>query len=209
MVKIELNKKLEVGGSLKPISFQVSLASNAILGISGPSGCGKTSILKLIAGLMPADELVVELNGRIIRDAKQGLDCPLYEQSISMLFQSVELLPHLSVEEHVKWINPSESGKSLEASLKTLGLLELSKQKPNRLSGGQQQRLGLLMCLLTQPELLLLDEPFSAQDENNRQAMLKLIQVFQERKSFPVILVSHQQEWLSKNCSSIQQLDPL
>ena len=209
MVKIELNKNLEVGGSLKPISFQVSLASNAILGISGPSGCGKTSILKLIAGLMPADELVVELNGRIIRDAKQGLDCPLYEQSISMLFQSVELLPHLSVEEHVKWINPSEPGKSLEASLKTLGLLELSKQKPNRLSGGQQQRLGLLMCLLTQPELLLLDEPFSAQDENNRQAMLKLIQVFQKRKPFPVILVSHQQEWLSKNCSSIQQLDPL
>ncbi len=209
MVKIELNKKLEVGGSLKPISFQVSLAPNAILGISGPSGCGKTSILKLIAGLMSADELVVELNGRIIRDTKQGLDCPLYGQSISMLFQSVELLPHLSVEEHVKWINPSESGKSLEASLKTLGLLELSKQKPNRLSGGQQQRLGLLMCLLTQPELLLLDEPFSAQDENNRQAMLKLIQVFQERKSFPVILVSHQQEWLSKNCSSIQQLDPL
>ncbi len=209
MVKIELNKKLEVGGSLKPISFQASLAPNAILGISGPSGCGKTSILKLIAGLMPADKLMVELNGRCIRDSQHGIDCPLNEQSISMLFQSVELLPHLSVEEHVKWINSSEPGKSIEASLKMLGLLELSKQRPNRLSGGQQQRLGLLMCLLTQPELLLLDEPFSAQDDNNRQAMIKLIQVFQERKPFPVILVSHQQEWLSKNCSSIQQLDPL
>ena len=209
MVKIELNKKLEVGGSLKPLSFQASLAPNAILGISGPSGCGKTSILKLIAGLMPADELVVELNGRCIRDTKQGIDSPLNKQSISMLFQSVELLPHLSVEEHVKWVNPSEPIKSLEASLSALGLLELSKQRPNRLSGGQQQRLGLLMCLLTHPDLLLLDEPFSAQDENNRQAMMKLIKGFQGRKPFPVILVSHQQEWLSKNCTSVQQLEPL
>lgn len=209
MVKIELNKQLEVGGSLRPLSFQASLAPNAILGISGPSGCGKTSILKLIAGLMPADELVVELNGRCIRDAQQGIDSPLNEQSISMLFQSVELLPHLSVEEHVKWVNPSELTKPLEASLSALGLLGLSKQRPDRLSGGQQQRLGLLMCLLTQPDLLLLDEPFSAQDENNRQAMMKLIQGFQERKPFPVILVSHQQEWLFKNCSSVQQLDPL
>ncbi len=152
----------------KKILDQVSLSleTGKITTILGPSGCGKTTLLRAIAGIEPIYQGEIRAKNTIL--SKKGVLIPTEKRNIGFVFQNYALFPHMTISEniifalqHIPW------KKRKEEALKRLELAELSRYKtayPHMLSGGEQQRVALTRCLAKQPDIILLDEPFSSLD---------------------------------------------
>jgi NitT/TauT family transport system ATP-binding protein len=157
----------------------------------GPSGCGKSSLLLAIAGLQPAIAGDVRLNGRAITEP---------QPSVSLVFQGPALLPWLTVAQNVAWglhlrrmprLSKAESRSRVADALISVGLAGRERAYPHQLSGGMAQRVSLARALVRQPELLLLDEPFSALDAVTRRSMQDLLTGAIARYQTAVLLVTH------------------
>lgn len=167
----------------------------------GPSGSGKTLTLKAIAGLLRPDRGHIRVNGRTLFDSSSGVDVPTRRRNIGFLFQDYALFPHLSVRENVAFgIKPlfrplSESARNkVDDILHVFGLADLAGMFPLDISGGQRQRTALARCLVREPEILLLDEPFSALDQPLRVRMRQeLAQVLHAFRT-PLVMVTHDTE---------------
>jgi putative spermidine/putrescine transport system ATP-binding protein len=164
----------------------------------GPSGCGKTTLLRIIAGLLPLDKGTVAWLGTDITQQ------PAEKRNIGMVFQSAALFPHLTVSQNIAYgmklrRKPQvEIDKRVEELLNVVKLSGLGNRGVNNLSGGQRQRVAIARALATEPELFLLDEPFSALDVPLREALQVEIAALQKRLNITTILVTHdRQEALS------------
>ncbi|MBA3389749.1 MAG: ABC transporter ATP-binding protein, partial [Rubrobacter sp.] len=135
-----------------------------ILALLGPSGCGKTTALRLIAGFELPDAGEVEISGRKVAGA--GVHVPPERRRVGMVFQDYALFPHLSVACNVAYGLPrgKRSGTRIQETLELAHLSGLEDRMPHELSGGQQQRVALARALAPEPEMVLLDEPFSNLD---------------------------------------------
>ena len=158
-------------GSVAAISgLNLSINSGEILSILGPSGCGKTTLLRLIAGLDSPDEGDITLNNRILVDQQNWV--PPHRRGIGMVFQEFALFPHKTVQENIESglsaLNPGDRASGVKSFLDLTRINDLKQRFPNELSGGQQQRVALARTLATQPDLLLMDEPFSNLDASLR-----------------------------------------
>jgi len=187
-----LSVSYDTGTVLKNLSLQV--AEGEFLSLLGPSGCGKTTLMKAIAGILPVQKGSISLDGRDITAL------PIHKRGTVIVFQDMRLFPHKSVAENVAFPLKMQ-GVSKEERLKTASLLlekvqlaGFGNRKPAELSGGQQQRVALARALAAKPKLLLLDEPFSALDENLREDMRTLVLQLQQEFSMTVILVTHDRE---------------
>lgn len=209
MVAIRVDKYLEVGGTKKQFSFACNLEDDSILGITGPSGCGKTSLLKLIAGLMDPDFAYISNGTEILANTKDGIKCPIDKRSVAMVFQDQALFPNMTMEEHIRFVSRGFEQAELEHLLLRLGLDKQRNTYPEKLSGGQKQRLAILLALVSDPKLLLLDEPFTALDDETRDAVLALLREYTVLKRLPVILVSHQTAILQQFCTKLIKLPAL
>ena len=138
-----------------------------ILGVLGASGCGKSMTLKCIAGIETPDEGKIILNGRVLFDSEKKINLSPQKRNIGYLFQNYALFPHMNVEENIAvGIKIKEEQKEIIAKyLKIFHLENLKKAYPKNLSGGQQQRVALARIFASQPDILMLDEPFSALDD--------------------------------------------
>lgn len=169
MLKIEsLTKSYGENTVLRDLAFTVN--DTGIYAIMGSSGIGKTTLLNIIAGLEPAD------NGNVINTF----------QKISYKFQLPHLFPWLTAAENIKVVSETANASAL---LEAVGLAEAAEQYPNELSGGMQQRVALARALAYNGDLLLLDEPFSAVDEETKKQLIALIKRYGEAHA--VILVTH------------------
>ena len=177
---------------LKDLSLEV--AEGEFLSLLGPSGCGKSTLMKTIAGILPAS------SGRILLDGRDITNLPVHKRGTVVVFQDMRLFPHKSVAENVAFplkmqgIPKAERLKTAEELLEKVQMGAYRNRKPGELSGGQQQRIALARALAAQPKLLLLDEPFSALDENLREDMRRLVLQLQKEFSMTVILVTHDRE---------------
>jgi molybdate transport system permease protein len=165
------------------------------LAILGPSGAGKSLLLRTLAGLERPKAGRIELNGRVLFDAERGIDLPPERRRIAVMLQHDALFPHLSVAANVGFglthLPPAERGARVARQLAAVGLLGLARRYPAQLSGGQQQRTALARALVTEPDLLLLDEPFSSQDAHRRRRLQQLMEELLERSGVPTLLVTH------------------
>lgn len=165
------------------------------MAILGPSGCGKTMTLKCIAGLMTPDEGEITLNQQVLFDSQQEINLPARERHIGFLFQNYALFPHMTVEENIAFgisqLNVSEKNERVEELLQKMRLERLGHRYPAQLSGGQQQRVALARALAAKPEVLLLDEPFSALDTQVKERLEAELLEIQSYYQGHILFVTH------------------
>ena len=205
-LQVELEKKVKTG----TIQVEFSL-ENEVLGILGRSGCGKSVTLKCIAGILQPEKGKIQLDDRVLYDSGRNISRKARERRIGYLFQNYALFPNLTVLENICFSlkrSDREGQAYARELLERFYLTEVADSYPAILSGGQQQRTAMARMLAARPEVLLLDEPFSALDSFLRREMER--EVREVLKSFGgvSILVSHNKEEirrLTQRCMVMEQ----
>jgi molybdate transport system ATP-binding protein len=182
-----------------------------VIAIFGRSGSGKSTLVNVISGLLTPDAGTVSLDGECLTDIRRGIGLPAEKRRIGYVFQEARLFPHLSVagnlrygERRHRWA-PRVSG--FEEVVALLALEPLLQQKPRQLSGGERQRVSLGRALLSQPRLLLLDEPLASLDVARREEVLPYLVALRDRLSIPMVYVSHQFEEVLRLATHLVLLD--
>ena len=175
------------------IDFDEVISLTGITALFGPSGSGKTSLLRVIAGLERRYTGSVSFNGTTWADSSTGQFTLPHKRPVGMVFQHDRLFPHLSVASNLKYADKRSPNRCITYTkvVEVLDLLTLLDQSPDTLSGGEKQRVALGRTLLTQPELLLLDEPLSALDIRRKAELLPFLEKIPREFDIPTIFVSH------------------
>lgn len=167
-----------------------------VLFLVGPSGCGKTTILRLIAGFERPDAGSIDISGRVVADQRHMI--PPEQRQVGMVFQDYALFPHMNVAQNVAFglshLSSSERAHVVDYILGLVGLADLKERYPHELSGGQQQRIALARALAPQPEVILLDEPFSNIDAALRARVRGEVREILTNAGATAVFVTHDQE---------------
>ncbi|ADU31064.1 sulfate/molybdate ABC transporter ATP-binding protein [Evansella cellulosilytica] len=200
--------KVAIQKSLQHFKLNTTFEVHAgITGIIGPSGSGKSITLQCIAGLQKPDSGSINLNGVTLFDKNNRIFVKPKDRKIGYVFQNYALFPHLTVEQNIAYGLKSERKNDIKSKVKTMihtvQLTGYEKYYPHQLSGGQQQRVALARTLITDPEVLLLDEPFSALDHQVKQIMeQEVIRIIKENFQGIVLLVTHNMEEAYRLCDT-------
>ncbi|MGO6814262.1 ABC transporter ATP-binding protein [Rhizobium leguminosarum] len=178
-------------------SFSLDVREGGFLALLGPSGCGKTTVLRMIAGFETPSDGSIHLGERLLADAAQSL--PPEKRNMAMVFQSYALWPHMSVADNVGYplkvrgISGEAYRTKVRDALDTVRLADYAERRPADLSGGQRQRVALARCLVTSPDVVLLDEPLANLDRHLKQEMEETFREFHQRSGATMIYVTHDQ----------------
>ncbi len=192
-----LNKTFGAVKVIQDVSFKV--AAGSLTTLLGPSGCGKTTTLNCIAGLESPDKGLIRVGDLVLNDMSRHHNLPPEARQLGMVFQSYALWPHMTVRDNLNYglrlkkVKQAEANRRIKDVLEMVGLGELSGRYPFQLSGGQQQRVALARAVVTQPRLLLLDEPLSNLDAKVRENARAWLTEFQKRLGITTIYVTHDQ----------------
>ncbi len=192
--------------------LDIDLETDGITGVLGASGCGKTMLLKCISGVVTPDEGSIVLNGRTLFDSDRKINLKPQDRRVGYLFQNYALFPNMTVRQNILCGLHREKDRATREKVyrETLGMLQLSgleEHYPHQLSGGQQQRTALARILVSQPDIMLLDEPFSALDANLRDKLLVEMKGILSRFRGISIDVTHNRDEAYKLCSRIALID--
>jgi molybdate transport system ATP-binding protein len=181
------------------------------LGILGASGSGKTMTLKMIAGIEQPDEGLIQLNGRVLFDSEAKINVSPQHRKVGYLFQQYALFPNMTVSQNIacglRLMTKEEREQKTIEMLARFQLEEMGNRFPYQLSGGQQQRIALARCLASDPELLLLDEPFSALDAHLREQVTLEMKTYLSAFPGDSIMVSHNRDEIFALCPNLLVLN--
>ena len=169
------------------VSFSCSRGSVIVL--IGPSGSGKTTIVRTIAGLEKPDSGFISYKGETWLDTRRGICSPPRKRRLGYVFQDYTLFPHLSLYGNAAF--SSRDPAQVEHLLKLFGIAHLRDKKPDQVSGGERQRCAVCQALARHPQVLLLDEPFSALDVLNRRKLRDIIIGLKSELDIPIVYVTH------------------
>lgn len=182
-----------------------------ITALFGRSGSGKTTLVDIISGLLPPDEGEVRLGNALLTDTRQAVSLPVQRRRIGYVFQDARLFPHLSVAGNLRYGAARAGGATpvivFDEVVSLLGLSALLQRQPLQLSGGEKQRVALGRALLSQPQLLLLDEPLGSLDVARRQEVLPYLEALRDRLLIPMVYVSHEFEEVLRLATHLVLLD--
>ncbi|HVW94818.1 MAG TPA: ATP-binding cassette domain-containing protein [Mucilaginibacter sp.] len=189
MISIEIEKKLKAYKGQEALHIKKQFIPGSITRIYGPSGAGKTTFLKSIAGFVHPEKGRITVNGQTWLDTVANINLPPQKRMAGFVFQDYALFPNMTALQHLQYA--TEDTGWIKRLLAIGKLDDFSDHKPAWLSGGQQQRLAILRALAIKPQLLLMDEPFSALDtESKMQLIGELKPVFEELEA-TVLIVTH------------------
>ena len=198
MLEVQIYKKLAEFDL--DVSFQVN---DNILGLMGASGSGKSMTLKCIAGIETPDQGRIVLNGRVLFDSEKKINVSIQKRNVGYMFQSYALFPNMNVYENISVGLRARKVKDVDIVVQKVmqqfRIFELASRYPKQLSGGQRQRVALARLMAYEPDVLLLDEPFSALDEDLKEDLLQELKS-ELQISKPVIFVSHDKEEVNYLC---------
>ena len=203
---------IDITKNLSSFNLDVSMESKSgIIGFLGASGSGKSMTLKCIAGLEKPSKGKIVINNKVLFDSEEKINIKTRDRRVGFLFQNYALFPHMTIKDNIEIgldkISKVEKSKLSYNYIKKFGLEGLENRYPWQLSGGQQQRVALARALITSPDILLLDEPFSALDNHLRASMEReLVDILKDYKG-TVVFVTHDIAEAYRICDKIIVFD--
>jgi molybdate transport system ATP-binding protein len=176
------------------LDAKFELPTPGVVALFGRSGCGKTTLVNVIAGLLAADAGRVELDDAVLLDTERGINVPPEERRIGYVFQEARLFPHLRVEANLRYALKRAAVTpfvGMDLVVELLDLKPLMSRRTHELSGGERQRVAIGRALLSQPSLLLLDEPLASLDASRREEVLPYLETLRDQLAIPMVYVSH------------------
>ena len=205
---LDIDIHLQRGGFQRHVRIEEDAR---VVALVGPSGAGKTSVLNAIAGLVTPRAGRIEVDGRVLFDSARGIDLPVHRRRVGYVFQDARLFPHMDVRGNLRYGSHAVRGQpqrfALDAVVELLGIGALLARRTANLSGGEAQRVAIGRALLSQPEILLFDEPLSALDEARREELIPWLQRVRDEVRLPMLYVSHRAEEVRRLASAIHRLD--
>lgn len=199
---------VDIKKTLPGFKLQAQLScEQGIVGVLGASGAGKSMLLKCIAGLVKPDEGQIIINGKTFYDSAKRINLPPKDRNTGFLFQNYALFPHLTIAENIAFslnkLSKADKNKKAAALMERFNLVNMAQRYPAQISGGQQQRVALARALAAEPEILLLDEPFSALDNHLKNHLMKdMLLTLKEYKGY-TLFVTHNIEEAYRLCERI------
>lgn len=191
---VQLKGIVKKFGKLEAVKkTDLNIEQGSLVTLLGPSGCGKTTILRMIAGLEHPTSGDIYINGKRVNDI------PIHKRNLGMIFQNYALFPHKKIFDNVAFglkyrnVSKTDMKERVRKALEMVRLPDVGDRYPAQLSGGQQQRIALARAIVIEPDVLLMDEPLSALDENLREDMRREIDNLQQMLGVTTIFVTHDQ----------------
>ena len=196
-VSVELRKAWEAAGRTFRLDLQFAISAGITI-LFGASGAGKTTLLDCIAGLTIPDSGRIVVEDRVLFDSEEGTNVAVRDRKIGYLFQDLALFPHLSVEKNVGYglvrVAREEKMRRVSQLLESFRVSHLASRSPQAISGGERQRVALARALVTEPALLLLDEPMSAIDIPTKAKILDDLLAWNQLHRVPILYVTHNRD---------------
>jgi molybdate transport system ATP-binding protein len=189
MIEIDISAKL--GEFNLQVNFEVERGITALF---GPSGSGKTSLIRIIAGLETPDTGLIQISGRTLFDKSSNINLPTHKRKVGYVLQEANLFPHLTIRQNLtyaRWAGRQSRIININDVCKVLGIEKLLYRMPDKLSGGERQRVAIGRALLSDPSILLLDEPLSALDHSRKLEILPFLEQIRDQFDIPMIYISH------------------
>ncbi len=204
-MSLEVRLKHRLGETLIDVEFQ---ATSRLTAIFGKSGSGKSSIINMIAGLVKPAEGRIVVDKRVLFDSDLGVNIPVHQRRIGYVFQDGLLFPHFTVEQNLDYGRRFNRGV-LEPGviISLLDLAALLKRKPINLSGGEKQRVAIGRALMSNPSLLLMDEPLTSLDEERKSEILPYIETLRDEMKLPIVYVSHSAQEVKRLAGDVFHID--
>ncbi|WP_185731425.1 ABC transporter ATP-binding protein [Larkinella rosea] len=200
-----MNLEFASGPGLLDVDF--SLKTGSLIGLYGPSGSGKTTLLRILAGLTQPESGRIRVNDRFWLDTEKHINLPTQQRNVGMVFQDAALFPNMSVRQNVEFAAENRRDPRVNELLELAGLQNLADRKPVTLSGGQRQRVALARALVRRPQVLLLDEPFSALDRVTRDQLLNELLRLHRKFGTTTVLVSHQLDEIQQVTDTVLEIE--
>jgi molybdate transport system ATP-binding protein len=203
--------RVDVFKQLGDFSVDVAFTSEGrVTGLFGSSGAGKTSLVSMIAGLVKPDRGIIAVDSAVLYDSNARIHIPPHRRRIGYVFQDARLFPHLSVAQNLDYgrrmnrltRDPAQEGRITDM----LDIGHLLHRRPGGLSGGERQRVALGRALLSQPRLLLLDEPMGALDEERKAEILPYLKRLRDEGDVPMVFVSHDADEMRQLATQVVML---
>jgi len=195
MLIARIRKERRGSSFILDVSIEVSPGITILF---GPSGAGKSTLLDSVAGLARPDEGRIVAGAEVLFDSAGGIHVPAQKRRTAYVFQTLALFPHLSAEENVSYglmdLREEERQERVEVILKAFRVEKLRKQRPGEISGGEKQRIALARSLVTEPRVLLLDEPLTGLDAELKAAIVDDLRAWNVAKGIPILYVTHSRE---------------
>ncbi len=192
MIKFFARKILKTADGVMPLEVSFQLEQGQFLSVYGNSGAGKTTLLRILAGLTETEKSEIEVGGKVWENSAAKIHIPVQKRSVGFVFQDFALFPNLTVRENLEYaLQKNNDRKTAGELLEMMELQAFQNSKPQHISGGQKQRVALARAIIRKPEILLLDEPLSALDDEMRQKLQDYILKIHRHFKLTTILVSH------------------
>ncbi|MBV4397566.1 ATP-binding cassette domain-containing protein [Advenella alkanexedens] len=213
---IAIRKKMLSASRTFMLDIQVRSHREQVI-LFGPSGVGKSLTVKCIAGLLTPDSGTIKIKNSVLFDKQNNINIAPQARNVGYILQNYALFPHLTIEQNVGfglnrkgWFNriSPDNLEKIHHWLSRFQIADLARQYPDQLSGGQQQRVALARALIIEPELLLLDEPFSALDKKLRRHMREEVKELLEELRIPLMLITHDEEDIQAFSAELIELKP-
>lgn len=206
-----IHARLRVQHAAFNLDAQFTIPAKGVTGLFGPSGAGKTTLLRCIAGLHRAKDGLVTIGDEVWQDASRGIFVPVHKRGIGYVFQEPSIFPHLRVRKNILYgfsrIVGRKRAIQFRDAVEWTGIAPLLERMPAGLSGGERQRVAIARALMSNPKLLLMDEPLSSLDETSRAEIIPCLDRLHRELSIPVILVSHSLREIARMADTLMLID--
>jgi len=207
LLKVQVHKRFKSKRRVIQLAYNFQIEIGKTTALYGTSGVGKSTILRMIAGLSKPDQGFIDFNDQCWFASSEKINVAANNRKLGFVFQEFNLFPNMSIEKNLKYAsNKGVVPDHIIQLMELAGLNGLLNSYPDELSGGQKQRIAILRALCQEPDLLLLDEPFSALDDEAIVLLIEEIKNIQERLQTTIVVVSHRKDIIFKMSDAVIHL---